>query len=58
VKHTFERLRSVLRRPLPLWRGGFQTQIRMHEVLRIAAAAGITLAVIGLSVLFFEWVFY
>jgi hypothetical protein len=29
----------------------------MHEVLRIAAAAGITLAVIGLSILFFEWVF-
>jgi hypothetical protein len=32
--------------------------MRMHEVLRIAAAAGITLAVIGLSILFFEWVFY
>jgi hypothetical protein len=29
----------------------------MHEVLRIAAAAGITLVVIGLSILFFEWVF-
>jgi hypothetical protein len=32
--------------------------MRMHEVLRIAAAAGITLVVIGLSILFFEWVFY
>ncbi len=32
--------------------------MRMHEVLRIGAAAGITLVVIGLSVLFFEWVFY
>jgi hypothetical protein len=30
----------------------------MHEVLRIAAAVGITLVVIGLSILFFEWVFY
>jgi hypothetical protein len=30
----------------------------MHEVLRIAGAAGITLVVMGLSVLFFEWVFY
>jgi hypothetical protein len=30
----------------------------MHEVLRIAAAAGITLAVIGLSILFFVWVFH
>jgi hypothetical protein len=29
----------------------------MNEVLRVAAAAGITL-VIGLSILFFEWVFY
>ena len=58
MKHTFECLRSVLRRPRSLWRGGFQTQISMHEVLRIAAAAGITLAVIGLSILFFEWVFY
>jgi hypothetical protein len=58
VKHTVEHLRSVLRRPRSLWRGGFQTQIRMHEVLRIAAAAGITLVVIGLSILFFEWVFY
>jgi hypothetical protein len=38
--------------------GASKTQLRMHEVLRIAAAAGITLAVIGLSILFFEWVFY
>jgi hypothetical protein len=30
----------------------------MHEVLRIAAATGITLVVIGLSILFFEWVFH
>jgi len=30
----------------------------MNEVLRVAAAAGITLVVIGLSILFFEWVFY
>ena len=58
MKHTVEHLRSVLRRPRSLWRGGFQTQIRMHEVLRIAGAAGITLVVMGLSVLFFEWVFY
>ena len=58
MKQTVERLRSVLRRPRPIWRAGFHTQIRMHEVLRIAAAAGITLMVIGLSILFFEWVFY
>ena len=58
MKHTIARLRSVLRHPWPLWRGGFQTQIRMHEVMRIAAAAGITLMVIDLSILFFEWVFY
>jgi hypothetical protein len=57
VKNTVECLRSVLRRSLPLWRGGFQTQISMHEIVRIAAAAGITLVVIGLSVLFFGWVF-
>jgi hypothetical protein len=29
----------------------------MHEIVRIAAAVGITLVVIGLSVLFFGWVF-
>jgi hypothetical protein len=58
VKQTVERLRSVFRHPQSLWRGGIQMQMRMHEVLRIAAAAGITLAVIGLSILFFEWVFY
>jgi hypothetical protein len=58
VKYTVERLRSFLRSPRSLWRGGFQTQIRMNEVLRIAAAAGITLVVIGFSILFFERVFY
>ena len=57
MKQAVERLRSVFRHPRSLWRGGFQMQMSMHEVLRIAAAAGITLAVIGLSILFFEWVF-
>ena len=57
MKQAVERLRSVFRHPRSLWRGGFQMQMSMNEVLRIAAAAGITLAVIGLSILFFEWVF-
>jgi hypothetical protein len=44
LKHFVERLRGVFRGPRPL--------------MRMAAAAGITLAVIGLSILFSEWVFY